>query len=153
MKIFVGQIYIEVGVTFPFSLRFQRWLGDALSERVETSGQFCARFGANFGLGLRISAKADIEQTEIRGPTVFKRDKDVEYTVFLPYKPNDYHDPGLASLVLLQILQSTVRVLQELDLNPQKVVGDMNYLQATFLNTPGLLKTRNPSAPNLLSSA
>jgi hypothetical protein len=82
MKIFVGQIYIKPGITFPFSLQFQRWLGDALTERVEASEQFCKAYGANFALGLRISAKEEISEPEIKGPTVFKRNRNVEFTIF-----------------------------------------------------------------------
>lgn len=33
----------------------------------------------------RISAKQGIQNNEIKGPTVFKKTKDVEYTIFLPY--------------------------------------------------------------------
>ena len=139
MKIFIGQIYIEPGVAFPFSLRFQKWLGDALSERVSASEQFSNKFGSGFDLGLRISAKANINQPEIKGPTVFKRDKDVEFTIFLPHQRNDYHDLTVASLLLEQVLQSAVLILQQLGLNPANVLGDMHHLQTEFLNTPGLL--------------
>lgn len=45
MKIFVGQIYNKAGVAFPFSLRFQKWLGDALCERVAVSTEFSSEFG------------------------------------------------------------------------------------------------------------
>jgi len=145
MKVFIGQIYIKAGVAFPFSLRFQRWLGDALSERVEVSEQFSKKFGADFGLGLRISAKEDIERPEIKGPTVFKRDKNVEFTIFLPHRPNDYHDLTVASLLLEQVLQSTVRILHQLGLNAANVLGDMHHLRAEFLSASGLLDTRKPA--------
>lgn len=35
---------------------------------------------------LRISAKRGIVVNEIRGPTVFTRDKDVEISIFLPFE-------------------------------------------------------------------
>lgn len=139
MKIFVGQIYIKAGVVFPFSLRFQRWLGDALSERVEASEKFRNAFGTDFGLGFRISAKEGIDQPEIKGPTVFKRDKNVEFTIFLPHQPNDYHNLTAASLLLEQVLQSAVLILQQLGLNTATVLGDMHHLRTEFLDTPGLL--------------
>jgi len=142
MKIFVGQIYIKVGVSFPFSLRFQRWLGDALSDRVEVSDQFSQKFGADFGLGLRISGKEDIDRPEIKGPTVFKRDKDVEYTIFLPHRPSDYHDPAVAVLLPDQMLQSAAIILQQLGLSAANVLRDIEQLRAEFLSTPGLLDAR-----------
>lgn len=144
MKIFIGQIYIKVGVAFPFSLRFQKWLGDALSERVGVSEQFSNEFGPSFGLGLRISAKENIDQPEIKGPTMFKRDKKVEFTIFLPHRPSDYHDPKVASLLVEQILQSAVLILQQLGLDTVNVVGDKHHLRTEFLSTPGLLDARKP---------
>jgi hypothetical protein len=68
MRIFVGQIYIEAGATFPFSFSFNKWLGKALSDRVEVTERFRTKYGAEFGLGIRLSAKRQIEQPEIRGP-------------------------------------------------------------------------------------
>lgn len=139
MRIFIGQIYIKPGIEFPFSLYFQSWLGNALSKRIEASEQFNKAFGIEFGLGLRISAKQGIDRPEIKGPTVFKRDKDVEFTIFLPYQPNDYHDRTVAVLLLEQVLQSAVLILQQLGLDAANVLGDMRQLRTEFLNTPGLL--------------
>jgi hypothetical protein len=34
---------------------------------------------------VRINARTGSAENEIKGPTVFKRTKDVEYTLFLPY--------------------------------------------------------------------
>lgn len=148
MKIFIGQIYIKAGLAFPFSLRFQRWLGDCLSERVDVSEQFATEFGDGFGLGLRISAKENIDQPEIKGPTVFKRDKNVEFTIFLPYRPSNYHDLAVASLLLEQVLQSALLIFQRLGLNTANVVGDMPHLRTEFLSTPGLLDVGKPAAPD-----
>ena len=148
MKIFVGQIYIKAGVAFPFSLRFQKWLGDALSERVAVSPEFSSEFGTGYGLGLRISAKDDIEQPEIKGPTVFKRDKTVEFTIFLPHRANDCYDPAVASPLVNQVLQSVVIVLNQIGLNAATVLRDVDYLRSEFLSVPGLLDARKRPTPD-----
>ena len=162
MKIFVGQIYIQVGATFPFSLRFQRWLGEALSGRVEVSERFCKEFGSDFELGFRISAKKGIDRVEIKGPTVFKRDKSVEFTIFLPYGQSDYHELGAASLVLQEVLQSVGRILQQVGLDAGKILGDIDVLRDEFLSTPGLLNNKgtlnnrhfgNPGRPEPVAKA
>jgi len=146
MKIFVGQIYIKPGVAFPFSLRFQRWLGDALTKRVELSKQFCEEYGADFGLGLRLSAKDDIDQPDIKGPTVFKRDKNVEFTIFLPYRAaSDYHERKSSLILLNQMLQSVIRVLEQLRLDATNVLTDSTILETEFLNTPGLMDAPRPA--------
>jgi hypothetical protein len=142
MKIFVGQVYIKAGVAFPFSLQFQKWLGDALSERVEASNQFNREFGVGFGLGLRISAKTEINQTEIKGPTVFKRDKTVEFTIFLPHRANNYHDLDVASQLVEQVLQSVAIILPRMGLDPAKILSDTEHLRSEFLNVPGLLEEK-----------
>lgn len=139
MKIFVGQIYVQAGVIFPFSFLFQRWLGDALSKRVEASEQFIQSFGTEFELGLRISAKKEIDQPEIKGPTLFKQDKTVEFTIFLPYQETDYHELATASLLLEQILRSVLIISQQIGLNSSGLLGDISHLQMEFLSTPGLL--------------
>jgi hypothetical protein len=144
MRIFVGQIYIEPGVTFPFSFGFNKWLGDALSQRIEVSEQFRNKFGAEFGLGIRVSAKQEIDQPEIRGPTVFKRDKDVEFSIFLPHRSKDYHESTEASFVVEQLLEAAARAMQQVGLNTAKLIGDVPLLRAEFLNTPGLLNARKP---------
>jgi len=150
MKIFVGQIYITPGVKFPFSLRFQKWFGDALSERTEVSERFCQEFGTNFILGFRISAKEGISKAEIKGPTVFKRDKSVEFTIFLPHTPKDYHKPEEALCVFQNLLQSTVLILEQFEVDTLKILRDVTLLESEFLNTPGLLEVPKTKTGNLL---
>jgi hypothetical protein len=85
MKVFFGQIYIKPGISFDFSHRFQVYLGEQITELVEPSSEFIERYGVDYDLMFRISAKQQIAENEIRGPTVFKRDKDIEFTIFLPF--------------------------------------------------------------------
>jgi len=85
VNVFLGQIYQEVGASFPFSYVMQEWLGGQLSNLVTSSSEFFQKYGADFDLMVWISARKNSAETEIRGPAVFKKTKDVEYTVFLPY--------------------------------------------------------------------
>ncbi len=85
MKVHFGQIYVEPGIAFPFSHHFQLRLGKELSSLIQPSTVFLQEYGTDWELMFRISAKTDIDNNEIRGPSVYKSDKDVEYTVFLPY--------------------------------------------------------------------
>lgn len=84
MKVHFGQIYIEPGVNFPFSHGFQLRLGKEITDLVSPSPSFIKKYGPDWELMFRISAKSGREDNEIRGPTVFRKDKDLEYTVFLP---------------------------------------------------------------------
>lgn len=86
MRISVGQIYIKPGVSFPFSHIMQRWLGEELTAAADDWTEFAKKYGPGFSLVVRLSADTSIVSNVIKGPTVFRRDKDVEYTVFLPFE-------------------------------------------------------------------
>lgn len=85
MKIHIGQFYLEVGAAYSLSYRFQGFLGEELSSRVEPSEKFIAEYGEDYELMFRISAKSGLTAPDVKGPTVFKDDKDVEYSIFLPF--------------------------------------------------------------------
>jgi hypothetical protein len=85
MKVHFGQIYIQTGVTFPFSFLFQYHLSEEVSALVTRSAQFTQQYGPDWELMFRISAKRSILDNEVRGPTIFRKDKDVEFTIFLPF--------------------------------------------------------------------
>jgi hypothetical protein len=144
MKIFLGQIYIKPGISFPLSLRFQQWLGDELSQRVEISEAFSRTYSEDFGLGIRISAKADIAEPEIKGPTIFKRPRNVEFTVFLPYEARDCYDGEASRKIIQLILQSATRILEHVGLDATKVRDDSPALLAAFLARPEFI-THSPT--------
>jgi len=139
MKIVVSQIYIEAGVTYPFSHIFQKWLSDELTKRVQPSPAFVGVYSEVSKLICRMSAKSTITEPSIRGPTVFKRVKDVEFTIFLPH---DGHPPkGLDDLrrPLKLLLESIVAVLQSLGLDASQVVKDSPDLIEHIISNPAMI--------------
>jgi hypothetical protein len=86
MKVFVSQLNIQPGVSFPFSHVMQSLLHETLSALAVPSPAFTDKYGADFNLIVRLSAKREPKQNEIKGPTVFKKEKEVEYTLFLPFE-------------------------------------------------------------------
>lgn len=86
MRISVGQIYVKPGVKFPFSHIMQRWLGEHLSSSACPRPEFLSKYGAEFDVVIRVSADTGIRENRLKGPTVFKKEKDVEYTIFLPFE-------------------------------------------------------------------
>lgn len=88
MKLFVGQVYIQPGVRFSFSHLFQKWIGEKLTELIVPSDSFLDKYPGGYDVIFRLSAKSEIYNTEIKGPTVFKKDKQIEYTIFLPHRDN-----------------------------------------------------------------
>ncbi len=85
MNVSIGQIYVKPGISFPFSHLMQQWVSEELSSLSGPGTAFKQKYGAAFSLMLRISADTNIIENVIKGPTVFKRTKDVEYTIFLPF--------------------------------------------------------------------
>ena len=81
-----------------------------LTERIAPSEMFVKRYGDDFNLIFRMSAKSGIDETQILGPTVFKRDKDVEYSIYLPFTqaPCDFQKLRDA---LGSLFEAIVRVL------------------------------------------
>ena len=120
MNIYVSQIYIEVGANYPFTHHFQKFLSRSLSDRIVMSRAFATRYGDDFDLIFNMSAKSELEDTEIKGPTVFKRDKYVEYSIFLPYREHN-HDPKMLKGVVVALLAGIARVLEDLDFDAASI--------------------------------
>ena len=115
MKIFFGQIYIKPGISFPFSLNFQKRLSDEVSILVKPSRKFTEQFGSDWNLIFRISAKPVIKITEIRGPTVFRKDKNVEFTLCLPFDVIQ-RDADTIRSAFSKLFDSACAVFKDLDI-------------------------------------
>lgn len=117
MKIFVGQIYVQPGINFPFSHQFQIFLGEELTKRVQSSHRFVANCGGDFDVIFRLSAKSEIAEVEVCGPTMFKRDKDVEFTIFIPHSCNSSRERSDCKRPLILFLNGVVTCLESLALD------------------------------------
>ena len=85
MRVVVTQIYIEPGIRFPFSFEMQRHVTSALSKVVTPSATFRKRYGDDYQVIVRLSADTGIATPVVKGPAHYKKTKDVEYSLFLPY--------------------------------------------------------------------
>jgi hypothetical protein len=142
MSIYVSQIYPEAGVSYPFNHRFQKYLSDLVSAKVGTSKKFADLYGPEYDLIFRMSAKEGLAKPEIKGPTVFKRDKDVEYTVFLPFDRSVEMDAKTLSQALDFLLTSMIEILKELEMTTtglstelsaivDRILGDAKMIDAS----------------------
>ena len=139
MKIFVSQIYIQVGINFPFSHVFQKYIHEMLSACTHPSETFIRRYGADFTLMFRMSAKEKITETEIAGPTVYKKDKDVEYSLFLPFdrisSSKDKHEAALQHL-----FAGIVKVLESLQVNTDRITENSEFWIHQICSNPSMFK-------------
>jgi hypothetical protein len=120
MKIFFSQIYIEAGISFPFSFVFQRHLSDEVSALIVPSPMFLEKYGSDWNLAFRINAKSAIQETEVRGPTVFRKDKNVEYSIFLPFSVIR-QKPDVSKAAIQILFDGFLSVLTSLGFSTEKL--------------------------------
>ncbi len=139
MVVHFSQIYIQPGATFPFSHHFQRRFSDEVTERVSPSPRFIATFGADWDLIFRISAKGTILENEIRGPTVFKKDKQVEYTVFLPFDAVVQHT-DVSQSALRFLIDGCCSVFAQLEIDSEPLKKSVDELIASICANPDMFR-------------
>ncbi len=76
----------------------------------------------------RMSAKAEIAEPEIRGPNVFQRNNDVEYSIFLTFDPEHAQsDEGLRN-VLRQLLDQIIGIAASLEMDVVRLARTLRTL-------------------------
>jgi len=140
MNIFVSQIYIEVGVAYPFSHHFQVWVSHELSRRVQPSAAFVAKYGEDYNVVFNLSAKSAITEPEIRGPSVFRKTKDVEFTIFLPHSGQQQGGSQGYQRPMELLLRSIVAVLKGLGLDASHVEQDCSALIQHVISDPAMIE-------------
>jgi hypothetical protein len=127
VKVWFAQVYVEPGVSFPFSHLWQGRLSKSVSALAKPSPAFTKKFGKDFELKFWVSAKKTTRGNEIRGPGVYKKTKDVEYTVFLPFDVimRD-RDPPRSAMVFL--LQGVCEVFERLEMETAKLTEKQDSL-------------------------
>ena len=138
MKVWFGQIYIEPGVSFPFSHHFQRRLSQEVTALVKPSANFLKNYGEDFELMFRISAKKALHDNEIRGPTVFRKTKDVEYTLFLPFTVIMRHADA-PKVALTFLLKGVCDVFDLLEIDKTKLIEKQASLIDGICSDPTML--------------
>jgi hypothetical protein len=140
MTISFCQIYLEPGCTFPFSHHFQAWLSERTSALADPSPLFLKKYGADWNLVFNIGAKAKIDAIEVRGPTTFRKTRDVEYFVYLPH-------PGKPVTVQLEcvptlnhLLDGIRHVLESLAIDVRRLQTAEETLVQEFCADPKLIR-------------
>ena len=139
MNVYVSQIYIQAGVNFPFSHHFQLHLSQELTKRVEPSALFINTYGEDFSLMFRMSAKAELTLPEIKGPAVYRKDKDVEFSIFLTYDKQKKQGPTEYRQALRELMDQIIIVLERLEIDTSKLRLDAHALIESICTTPGMI--------------
>jgi hypothetical protein len=139
MRIYVSQIYVEPGVSYPFTHVFQKYLSALASEDTNGTEQFSSNYGEDYDLVFNVSAKTGLNSPEVKGPTVFKREKTVEYTIFLPFERKVAVNDESLSSTLRMLLSSMNAVLIELGMNTNRIANDPLGIARSVLEDPKML--------------
>jgi hypothetical protein len=139
MKIHFGQLYVEPGVSIPFSFQFQHRLSDEITRLVDPSAEFIQQYGDGWELMFRISAKRAICASEICGPSVFKKSKDVEFTIFLPFDIIQRESIVLQSAISF-LLQGVCSALDSLGIDSSGIQARLASLAESISSDPTTIK-------------
>jgi hypothetical protein len=139
MQIYFGQIYIQVGIFFSFNHLFQRFLGSRITELVEPSPKFIKLYGEDYCLGIRISAKKELTVNEIQGPTVYKKDKDMEFTIFLPYT-SIMQNVAPNREALKYLFEGIYEVLEKYEINVSMLKSEQNMIIDKVISSPEMFR-------------
>jgi len=86
-----------------------------------------------------MSAKSEIRELEIRGPAVYKKTKDVEYTIFLPYDIISSSGDDKISGALRYLLEGIVRVLEALKIDVREVLKRTDLIIEHVRSDPSMI--------------
>lgn len=127
MKVWFRQCYIESGANFPFSHHFQKRFSREVTALSSPSAKFIQKYGEESELTFNVSAKRGLQDNELRGPTVFRKTKDVEYTVFLPFDVIMAHVDAPRH-ALLFLLKGVCKVFDLLEIDKSRLIEQQESL-------------------------
>ena len=140
MKVYFTQLYVQPSVEFPFSYRFQHYLSTTVTDLVTPSATFREQYGSDSKLVFNISAKRIIQEAEIKGPTVFKKTKDVEYSVFLPFDVIMCNSEVPQS-ALRYLLHGVCSVFESLGIDPTPIVERQESMIQHICSDPEMFRS------------
>jgi hypothetical protein len=136
MNVHFRQCYI--GEDFPLSHLFQRRLSSDVTSLVAPSARFIKRYGEDFDLTFNVSTKRGLDDNEIKGPTVFKKTRDVEFTIFLPFDVITRHADAPIHF-MSYLLRGVCVVFDRLEIDTAKLLESQQAIVAGICSDPTML--------------
>ncbi|MBK6683457.1 MAG: hypothetical protein IPG45_03220 [Deltaproteobacteria bacterium] len=138
MNVSFRQVYLKPGISFPFSHLMQIRLSAEVSALVEASPAFLSKFGPDWELVVNVSAETTTDANVLKGPAVFKRAREVEYTVLLPYDAVPRNAGGCRKALEL-LIEGIRSVLERLDLDTQQFEAKAPSIVEAIASDPTML--------------
>jgi hypothetical protein len=81
--IYLSYINLTPGIKNNFSTQTHKTIFECFKNHNEIFEKF-SKFHPEYSLGFTIVTKKDVSDLEIKGPTIMKKTKDIDYSIFLP---------------------------------------------------------------------
>ena len=146
MKVWISQFYLDAAASFSFTHVMQLFVSAELSSVADDCSDFQRKHGPDFELMVRINADAMLSENKIMGPTVFKKTKDVEYVVTLPFGVVTKAPDGRRAA--MEFLMAGIRsVFLKVGINPTKLDERAAFIIDHVCSDPTMLKGPWPYGP------
>ncbi len=171
MQLHICMFPVEPGAEFPFNYRFQNYISEQVTSLVAPSPWFSSKYGEDWELMFNISARwlpdeIDTDRgvkisestqaklarvrsfipeplrVEIRGPTVFKKDKDVEYSIFLPFR-RVIESENPPETALAYIFEGVYSVLERMEIDTERLRSDQDRIVAHICSEPKMFEVNS----------
>ncbi len=139
MKVSFTQVYIEVGINFPFTQRFQRLLSAEVTRFITPSDLFLKKYGPECNLDFYVSAKKGLSNNQVAGPGIYKKSHKVEYTIFLPFDPI-CKDRDVNRRALHFLFQGIYEVFGLLAMESEQLKAHQDSIVAQVFSLDGMFK-------------
>lgn len=139
MKVIFSQIYIQAGINFNFSHQFQTFLSSKVSGLLYVSKKFLKLYDKDYTIIFRISAKKELATNEIKGATIYKKDKDIEFTIFLPYTTiMQTSEPNRKALE--HLFEGVYDVLGKYEIDTSKLKAEQKKIIDKIMSSPEMFE-------------
>jgi hypothetical protein len=139
MKVAFSHIFIQVGINFNFSYKLHKFLIAELSDLITPSEKFLKLHGEDYQLIFNISAKKQLAINEIVGPLTSKKNKTVEFSVFLPYTPIMKElEPNRSALE--HLFEGVYEVLEKYEIDSSQVKLEQKKLIDKIMSSPEMFE-------------
>ena len=116
---------------------FLTTLGELVSESADMPQAFANRFGVDFYLSFLIDT-AKRKSVGLRGPSVTRKHKAVEFGLIIPFEDVRQDYSTLAS-VTHAVLLGTTRALEQLRFDVSRIQSKQKSMVATVCSSPGMI--------------
>jgi len=139
MKIEFSHIFIQVGIKFNFSYKLHNFLSEKVSSLVSISDFFLKHYDDSYELIFNVSAKKELAINEIVGPRTSKKNKTIEFTIFLPYTPI-MQEPEPNKSALEHLFQGIYEVFRKYEIDTSKVKKEQGEIINKIMSSPEMFE-------------